>query len=459
MEKYLGKYRATVVKNFDHEKRGRIKVSCPKVLGDVVSNWCSPCFSMSGKGHGMWHLPKVGDTVWIEFEEGNPNKPIWVGGWYLADSTPSYSGDVPTGDWDSQPKGSLAKQLRAREVMGELGSADARGFKLRDYHKSAPLLPTSALDGWEYDYFEYKNDLGGWYFKQDYPVPRYTYLGEMYPFYYKEYKQTFLDFGYTLGRFGAVQDQNDWAFGQNEVGKLMHREYNQDRGVEGKIHEHESEVTTDNVGSLKQKYHTNSGTSYTELLSTWLQTDNSALELKTTVTKGNLEKLLSMYQSSNFELRGFVPDQTISPYTEMELRKVGAGRLYGYSNTETDIGITKLEENGDGFEIITDGNADTKTVTMSLGGAEVQGTQTSTSTTLEMALGGASVKQVVSGGATTMTLTLGGAILKIDNDGKLTISATSVDINSDNNINIDGNNVNISASNDIVLSARDIYLN
>jgi hypothetical protein len=75
--KYYGKYRAVVTKIQDPKVMGRIKVSCPKVLGDYESNWCMPCLP-----YGYCALPKIGDSIWIEFEEGDPDKPIWVGVWY-----------------------------------------------------------------------------------------------------------------------------------------------------------------------------------------------------------------------------------------------------------------------------------------------------------------------------------------------------------------------------------------
>lgn len=78
---YFGKYRATVTKTNDPLKMGRIKVKCPKVLGDFESNWCLPCLPPGYQG-----IPKVGDLVWIEFEEGNPDLPIWCGVWYKEQS-------------------------------------------------------------------------------------------------------------------------------------------------------------------------------------------------------------------------------------------------------------------------------------------------------------------------------------------------------------------------------------
>lgn len=78
MSDFVGKYKAYVQDVNDPEKRFRIKVTCPAVHKDYVSAWCEPCFPVSGD----CYVPKVGDCVWIEFTNGNVNRPVWVGQWY-----------------------------------------------------------------------------------------------------------------------------------------------------------------------------------------------------------------------------------------------------------------------------------------------------------------------------------------------------------------------------------------
>lgn len=85
---YYGKYRAKVVDIKDPEERGRIKVECPRVLGASKSSWCLPCVPVAGDNYGDFCLPLVGETVWVEFEEGNISKPIYTGNWYSKFSTP-----------------------------------------------------------------------------------------------------------------------------------------------------------------------------------------------------------------------------------------------------------------------------------------------------------------------------------------------------------------------------------
>lgn len=88
MEQWLGKYRAIVTNNKDPEKMGRIKVRCPKVLGEYESAWCTPCVPCAFDDGGLFYVPSTGETVWVEFEEGNPSKPIWVGSWWIPNRTP-----------------------------------------------------------------------------------------------------------------------------------------------------------------------------------------------------------------------------------------------------------------------------------------------------------------------------------------------------------------------------------
>jgi len=78
----FGKYRGTVVSVDDPLERGRIQAQVPAVLGDVALPWAMPCVPYAGPGHGLVLLPEVGDGVWMEFEGGNVDAPIWSGGWW-----------------------------------------------------------------------------------------------------------------------------------------------------------------------------------------------------------------------------------------------------------------------------------------------------------------------------------------------------------------------------------------
>jgi uncharacterized protein involved in type VI secretion and phage assembly len=82
IKKYYGKYRASVINNIDPEQRGRIQVEISAIGGLVPSTWALPCVPIAGIQAGIYAVPQIGSNVWVEFEQGNPDYPIWVGGWW-----------------------------------------------------------------------------------------------------------------------------------------------------------------------------------------------------------------------------------------------------------------------------------------------------------------------------------------------------------------------------------------
>jgi len=87
---FFGKYRGVVTNNNDPGLMGRIKARVPDVLGNNESGWAMACTPFAGSGTGFFALPSVGAGVWIEFEQGDPDYPIWAGCWWGAPT------DVPT---------------------------------------------------------------------------------------------------------------------------------------------------------------------------------------------------------------------------------------------------------------------------------------------------------------------------------------------------------------------------
>jgi uncharacterized protein involved in type VI secretion and phage assembly len=87
--KYYGKYRGTVVQNVDPEQRGRIQALVPDVSNVVPTTWATACVPVAGKSMGTYLVPQIGAGVWIEYEQGDPDYPIWTGGfWGLAAEVP-----------------------------------------------------------------------------------------------------------------------------------------------------------------------------------------------------------------------------------------------------------------------------------------------------------------------------------------------------------------------------------
>ena len=57
-------------------------VQVPDVEGLLPSSWAMPCLPFAGKQMGAYMLPQIGSGVWVEFEQGDPDYPIWSGCWY-----------------------------------------------------------------------------------------------------------------------------------------------------------------------------------------------------------------------------------------------------------------------------------------------------------------------------------------------------------------------------------------
>lgn len=81
-QKYYGKYRGNVVNIVDPLKLGRVQVAVPAIIGNAQANWALPCLPAAGHQAGLYYLPTVGANVWVEFEGGDPNHPIWTGGFW-----------------------------------------------------------------------------------------------------------------------------------------------------------------------------------------------------------------------------------------------------------------------------------------------------------------------------------------------------------------------------------------
>lgn len=88
---YYGKYRGIVTHNADPEQLGRLRLLVPSLFGgtfadgaasddNLVTDWAWPCVPAGGiANQGELYIPEVGAKVWVEFEEGNLDCPIWVG--------------------------------------------------------------------------------------------------------------------------------------------------------------------------------------------------------------------------------------------------------------------------------------------------------------------------------------------------------------------------------------------
>ena len=133
--RFYGKYRGLVVDNADPEKRGRLKVRVPSVLGDeIVSGWALPCAPYGGSPDiGAFWIPEVEAGVWVEFEMGLVEYPVWVGTFWSkpgGDPEPPKPNDAPDGaeqsDVQDPPTRKIFKTVKGHTIQFE----DAEGEDL-----------------------------------------------------------------------------------------------------------------------------------------------------------------------------------------------------------------------------------------------------------------------------------------------------------------------------------------
>lgn len=95
-QRFYGKYRGTVINNVDPMQIGRVQVMVPDVSGVAPTSWAMPCLPAAGINTGVFTVPQVGAGVWVEFEQGDPDHPIWTGGfWGTAAEVPVMARMVP----------------------------------------------------------------------------------------------------------------------------------------------------------------------------------------------------------------------------------------------------------------------------------------------------------------------------------------------------------------------------
>lgn len=90
--RFYGKYRGKVTDNMDPLMQGRIRAKVPAVFGEEETGWALPCSPYAGSGVGFFFVPPVDSNVWIEFEGGDGDYPIWTGGFWGTGETPAMPG-------------------------------------------------------------------------------------------------------------------------------------------------------------------------------------------------------------------------------------------------------------------------------------------------------------------------------------------------------------------------------
>ena len=118
---FFGKYRGVVVNNVDPMQIGRIQAIVPDV-SPIPSTWAMPCLPWAGINTGIYTVPPPGSGVWIEYERGDPDYPIWVGGyWGTAAEVPVLARAVPPAVPGITIQTTLKNGLTISDVPGPTG--------------------------------------------------------------------------------------------------------------------------------------------------------------------------------------------------------------------------------------------------------------------------------------------------------------------------------------------------
>ena len=97
--KYYGKYAATVTA-INPTQPWRLQLQVSDVSAYIPSTWAEPCLPLTGApglAAASYFIPPLGAGVWVEFEHGDPGRPIWVG------CRISSRADVPTAAMAAPP--------------------------------------------------------------------------------------------------------------------------------------------------------------------------------------------------------------------------------------------------------------------------------------------------------------------------------------------------------------------
>lgn len=101
---YPGIYRGFVINNDDSQLEknkylGRVQINVPEIYGEIEDvdtlPWAWPCIPIFGGSvnevtskqpsgnftHGLVAIPPIGATVWVMFEQGNIQSPVYMGTW------------------------------------------------------------------------------------------------------------------------------------------------------------------------------------------------------------------------------------------------------------------------------------------------------------------------------------------------------------------------------------------
>lgn len=132
-----GKYRGTVANNKDPLGMGRVEVKVPLVYHGGQAHWAMPCVPFAGQGVGLFAVPPNGAHVWVEFEGGDLDYPIWSGCFW------------PQGHAPAQPAVPETKILKTANITLELNDKTGVTLEVRPPAAASVMKLTMGQSGIE----------------------------------------------------------------------------------------------------------------------------------------------------------------------------------------------------------------------------------------------------------------------------------------------------------------------
>jgi len=136
--RYYSSYRGVVGDNKDPLHLGRVKLIIPEItMGELYDYWAFPKGVFSGQNYGSQMIPKIGDMVWVEFEQGFAERPIYSLGHFGSGEPPS---DKDLNDvnnyWFKTPQGitvqlnDTKKSINIKTPAGDYIEINDKGISL-----------------------------------------------------------------------------------------------------------------------------------------------------------------------------------------------------------------------------------------------------------------------------------------------------------------------------------------
>jgi len=144
-DRFYGKYRGIVVLNTDPTMRGRLTAMVPEVLGPIPSGWAEPCVPYAGTTSGFYALPPIGAGVWIEFEAGDPSRPIWTGCWWATGEAPVNEKMAPPTPFRKMLRTETGLQVSLDDTAQTITVSDIAGLNILSLRVLEGTIEVQAL--------------------------------------------------------------------------------------------------------------------------------------------------------------------------------------------------------------------------------------------------------------------------------------------------------------------------